>query len=288
MLTITIDWLAVNFKEYTHAAERFMRTHASSNPIQDATPRFGYSRATMDDNGVVIQWNPDRTDMGHHVIFSGSSLRNIFSKTEVQPRTLLRSVHDAGGSVSRLDLAKDCTGKTIDLQSVYKSLEQGDNRGNARTFGQIRSNDNGHTIYIGSRQSERFIRIYDKAAQEHIQGMLWTRLELETKGMVARALSAQLLVVDAWESTFDAVVQGMVLLPDRTLMGAFFEQGVCKIGLPKIEKQTDRERWISDQVISAVAKHYIDHPESKGVKRLRDILDLIDNQRSGKFDNQVD
>jgi len=279
MLTITIDWLSVNFKEWTNEAEHFMRTYASSKPTQDTTARFGYSNASVDNNGVVLQWNPDRADMGHHVIFSGSALRNIFSGETVQPQSLLRACLDAGGLVSRLDLASDLSGEALDLSRLYKSLEQGANIGTARTFGQIRSNDNGHTIYIGSRQSERFMRIYNKAAQTGLTSDYWFRFELECKGMVARAMASMLVSQHEWLPVFVGVCSGMLNIPGSPELGPFYNAASAAIGLPKIEKQTDREKWIAEQVIAAVARHYIDNPNSEAVARLIATLQLIDRKR---------
>jgi Replication initiation factor len=279
VLTITIDWLAVNFKEYTHAAEQFMRTYASFPPTQDTTPRFGYSVATLDDNGSVIQWNPDRPDMGHHVIFSGTALRNIFSRTTIQHGTLLRTCIDAGGNISRLDLAKDLTETPIDLSAIYQSIEQGGGRGPVRKYSRVTSNDNGYTIYIGSRQSERYIRIYDKAAEQGIVDKDWKRLECETKGVVARSVALALSNTIDWSHVFDNVVRGSIWLPRCADWLAFFPAGMVPIGLPKETKITDREAWILGQVIGAVAKHYIENPNSEAVARLLSTLNLIDRQR---------
>jgi Replication initiation factor len=279
VLTITMDWLAINFKEYTYAAEQFMRTYASIAPTQNTTPRFGYSDATVDDNGSIVQWNPDRPDMGYHVIFSGSALRNIFSLTPIQPRPLLRACIDAGGNISRLDLAKDCTETPIDLSAIYQQIEQGVWRGPARKFSRVTSNDGGYTIYIGSRQSERYIRIYDKAAEQALADTNWKRLECETKGMLARSVGLALANTSDWARVFDNVVRGAIWLPRSPDWLSFFPVGIVPIGLPKETKETDREAWIAGQVIAAVAKHYIDNPNSEAVARLLATLQLIDRQR---------
>lgn len=279
MLTISIDWLAVTFKEFTRETEAFIDTYASAPTVQDAPPRNGYTRATLDANGVGVLWNPDYSSMGHHVVFSGSSLRNLFTSGMAQPQTLLRSCHDAGGNISRLDLAKDLTEWEIDYETVYKSLKRGNIGGTARNISRLESSGGGTTIYIGSRQSERFVRLYDKAAEQQLDNALWSRLEVETKGMVARAVTTALLNRSQWSDAFDAVVIAMVGNVQKAGIGAFFPGGRVPIGLPKIEKQTDREMWIEKQVISAVARHFIDNPNSEAIARLRQTLDLIDKQR---------
>jgi hypothetical protein len=279
VLTITIDWLAVNFKEYTLAAETFFNSYARIGDTQDTDAHNGYTRATMDSNGTVVQWNPEYSSMGHHCIFSGSALRNIFTSTTTSANTLLKSCIDARGNISRLDMAKDLTEEPFDYEAVYQSLKQGNGGGNIRSFSKVESGENGYTIYMGSRQSERFARLYNKAAQSNLPDALWTRFEVETKGMVARAVAVSLIASRDWSGVFDSVVLGMVGNAKRVNLEQFFIPGNVPIGLPKIERQTDRESWIANQCIPAITRHYIDNPTSEAVTRLIAMLDLIDKQR---------
>ncbi len=279
MLTITIDWLAINFRSWVDETGTFERAYASFGNPQDAAARFGYSSARVDDNGTVTMWNDDRDDMGHHFIFSGSALRNLFANTSVQPLALLLACIDYGGNISRLDLAKDLTEQTFDYEAVYQSLKSGTTGGNTRTFSKLESGENGYTIYMGSRQSERFARLYNKAAQSNLPDALWARFEIETKGMVARAVATSLVKSHDWSGTFDGIVLGMVGNAKAAYLEQFFIPGNVPIGLPKIERQTDRERWIESQVITAVSRHYIDNPNSEAVARLIETLNLIDRHR---------
>jgi hypothetical protein len=278
MLSISIDWLALNFKEHTHEAERFMSMYARVNGTQECTPRFGYGKAHMDGNGTVTMWNVDRGDMGYHVIFAGTALRNLFQSEQTVPQSLLRAVVDAGGRISRLDLAKDLTGQEVDLQAIYQQIEQGNYTGTARKYGRITSDGNGETIYIGSRTSERFIRIYNKSAEQELNNQHWFRFELETKGEVARAITHLCLGTDHWEAVFDNVVRGMVWMERPKSWRSFFDNGGIKIGLPKIEKQTDREAWIETQVTPAVLKHFAENKSSVAVLRLIDALLFLLNK----------
>lgn len=280
MLTITLDWLALTFKEFTNEAEQFISLYASSPQVETVSPRHGYSRGQADNNGVQLLWNPDRECMGHHVIFSGSALRNLWEFSGISTEALLCACVDAGGSISRLDLAKDATGETVDLRSIYQAIKQGNYSGNARKVAMMEGNDGGCTIYVGSRTSERFIRIYDKAAESQLQGELWFRLEVETKGMAARSTAIALRQSDNWAGVLDSLVHGMVDITTKTDLAKFFRDGNVPIGIPKIERHTNRERWIEDQVISAVARHWIDHPESAAIARLLDTLLLIRQQRA--------
>jgi hypothetical protein len=275
MLTITIDWLAGTFHGRSKHETEFINKYASCPTIQDAANRHGYTSARVDGNGVQLLWNANREEMGTHIVLPGSSLRKLQENAGVQLEALLRDAANAQLAFSRIDLAKDCTGQAIDLETVYQSLVGGRNEGTARTFGKIQSNDGGFTIYVGSRQSEKFIRIYNKAAQEGLANEHWYRYELETKGMVSRALATSLIQSGHWDGVFDAVSLSMLELGQSSPLAAFYTQDGISIGIPKIERTSDRERWIASQVIPAVSKHYSEHPDSDAIERLLAILTFM-------------
>jgi len=279
MLYITIDWLAGTFhKERSNEAE-FINKYARALPILSGTPRHGYNQAEIDRHGVQLLWNSDREEMGTHVVFPGSALKSLYEQQNVQLATLLRDFANAGAKISRLDLAKDFTGAEIDLETIYQSLERGRNEGTARSFSKVQSAGGGYTLYVGSRQSEKFIRIYNKAAQESLTDTYWYRYELETKGMVARAVATSLIASGNWSGVFDVATRGMLDFFGTTPLAHFYALDTVPVGLPKIERQTDREAWIASQVLPAVAKYYIDNPQSEAIARLIATLNLIDKQR---------
>jgi DNA relaxase NicK len=146
----------------------------------------------------------------------------------------------------------------------------------------MHSPNGGNTVYVGSRQSERFVRIYDKAAQLGLAEKQWKRFEIECKGMVARALANMLLQTENWAGVFDDFAQTMLSIPTCVDYMAFFDGSTSEIGFPKIEKKTDREAWIAEQVTPAVVKHFAEFPDSEAVKHLRRMLDLIDRQRKSE------
>lgn len=276
MLTITIDWLAFTFLEDTHEAGKWIRLYASDKTNVPISAQRGYREAYRTKSGIVVQWNVDREEMGYHIVIAGSAIRDVLQRYDMDQKTLIQTVLDAGGSITRLDIAKDLQGVTVSLDKIYQAVERGEHIGSSRNYNQIHSLNGGNTIYVGSRQSEKYIRIYDKAAQMGLQGQEWKRFELECKGMVARALATLLVQERQWEGAFDTIARHMVDLPGLRDYQAFFSREPITVSLPKIEKQTDREAWIEAQVMPAVVKHYIEHPDSKAVALLRSMLDQIE------------
>jgi len=51
--------------------------------------------------------------------------------------------------------------------------------------------DSGTTLYIGKRQSSRFLRVYEKEKQMGVPHTGWIRIELETKRKVSRLMFAE-------------------------------------------------------------------------------------------------
>lgn len=287
MLTITIDWLAGTFLgEKPHETE-FIDKYARAEPIGSMGVRHGYSQAEADSHGVQLLWNPNRAEMGIHVVFPGSALRALQETAGIHMAALLRDATNAGMSITRLDLAKDLTERQVNYQAIYQSLERGSNEGTARSWGKIESSGGGFTIYIGSRQSEKFCRIYDKAAESQLPGELWSRFEIETKGMVARAVAQSLVQTGDYAACFDTLALSMCKLPKCADYDAFFQPGHTTVGLPKIERRSDREAWIESQVIPAVGKHYIDNPNSEAIARLIATLQGIDRQRKLDLDSET-
>lgn len=279
MLTITLDWLAFTFKEMTHEAHEFITVYAGDKNSSPETAFHGYSASYRTEAGVICSWNDDRPEMGYHIVMGGSTIRELCSMYKISQTKLLEEVIRSGANITRLDIAKDLREAEVQLSSIWSALQSGKNSGTARTFGRIESNDNGYTIYIGSRQSEKFIRIYNKAAQSGLSEELWFRFELETKGMFSRAIARELVNRQDWGLVFDTVARGMVDLGKSSSLVQFYGVEGVPIGLPKLEHQTDREKWIATQVIAAVSRHYIDNPNSEAVARLISTLNLIDRQR---------
>jgi len=285
MLTITLDWLAFTYKEDTHEAANWISIYAGPQGSIPIAPTNGYRSAYRTPQGVVVQWNVDREEMGRHVVISGSALRDVLEYYGLDQQTLVQTVLHSGASITRLDLAKDLIGTEISLDSIYKRMERKQTTGTARSFSQIHSINGGNTVYVGSRQSEKFIRIYDKAAQSALQDVQWYRFELETKGMVARALADILGGFEQWASAFNTIAKAMVDISEDKQWKRFFEDQTIEIGIPKLEKKSDREKWIETQVTPAVVKHFLENKDSKAIETLMTLLQFIKN--SGNIEGVI-
>lgn len=276
-LTITLDWISVTFKEMSDGARLWLDTFASAETGLAIKPINGYRSGVQAKSGVCVFWNLDRPEMGYHYQFSGSALRCIWGDYGLDQRETIQRLYYFGGRFTRLDLAKDIQGKTIDYDTIYAQVDAGDYIGTARSPDQRKSPNGGNTVYIGSWKSDKFIRLYNKAAESKLEGPDWSRLELVMKSDYARSLAWNLVHNDNWSAVFDGVVIPTCSIPNNPDWMSFFPLGDIPIGLPKLEKKTDREAWIDSQVTPAVVKHFTENRESPAIRKLRMMLDYIDN-----------
>lgn len=110
---------------------------------------------------------PDAWDMSHLAIF-------------------LKKINDVCINISRLDIAIDDIGTSFfSVEDVYQFLDSGRCVSRFRTFDSHKHKSistgviTGYTIYLGSRQSELMLRIYDKALEQKDFNNSWVRWELE-------------------------------------------------------------------------------------------------------------
>jgi Replication initiation factor len=95
---------------------------------------------------------------------------------------------------SRLDIAIDDYGKNLDLQDVEDALRDGNYSGfcGGKIVKEFGKEHNGWTVYLGSRESEKYIRAYDKESESKglIKSIRW---EIEFKDTSADELLALIL-----------------------------------------------------------------------------------------------
>jgi phage replication initiation protein len=155
---------------------------------------MGYDQsATVWETGRVF-WSSVRPEMGVHVQLPSGAL----TASGLDPVALVCALLAMGGQFKRLDVAADDTRGDLDMSEISRKTEDkceivclaqnGDKR--KGTFGK---NRDGHTENYGSRFSQTFVRIYDKAAQIKAQtGETvghWIRVEFEYKDHRAQAVA---------------------------------------------------------------------------------------------------
>ena len=86
--------------------------------------------------------------------------------------------------ITRCDVALDCLGGEITIADTIQGFNDGAFHGNGRPpkakyIQSLGENTDGESVYIGSRQSGKMLRAYEKGKQLGDQDSAWVRLEVE-------------------------------------------------------------------------------------------------------------
>ncbi|ECI5748702.1 hypothetical protein D5P88_22350 [Salmonella enterica subsp. enterica] len=205
-----------------------------------------------------------------HVQFSGVGCRHLFMHTT--PYLLWNTLRGLGVTrLSRIDLCfDDFTGNfdTAYALTAYKDRAFLSGKG-----GRVQELDvrrpvtgdklRGDTVYVGKRKSRIYWRVYDKALEQKLEGVLWYRSEVELKKVTVDVLSD----VDA------------------------FFAGLCDYSASVISKHIERVKQLpSDE--RRVQENLLPCLELLGrVKRVRrqfakiagDVLDIFDGDTGAAF-----
>ncbi|UVT15538.1 MAG: replication initiation factor domain-containing protein [Nitrospira sp.] len=126
-------------------------------------------------------------------------------------------VFDKQGHFGRIDIALDDRSGLIDVDHLYQAVAIGQCVSHFRQSRLIAGldigsgSDTGKTLCLGSRQSDTYLRIYDKAAEQRakerpVQGS-WLRWEMEWKNERAQAVGLALSTLD--QEAFQRYIVGV-------------------------------------------------------------------------------
>lgn len=188
-----IDTLNLTHKEKSPDVLDDVMPHVNRRDmtLEPVTPQRGYNGAwRINPYGYRLNWHDARKEMGRHFQYGGDAINQIFRR-DGRPSSKILTWHvGRGAKISRIDIAVDVFDSEwslLDFEKREANLKTGARK--EPTY--VKSANNGWTVYVGSRTSDRFLRIYNKSAEsetdvDHI------RIELECKGRYARALALRL------------------------------------------------------------------------------------------------
>lgn len=222
---------------------------------EDLAGMHGYNRGRRYNDGRILLFHETRHEMGRHWIFSGSTL-NELSERGCVPYQLIKAYIGAGGKATRLDLAVDCWDTGLSLDKIEALIKAGEFDASSRKFSRVNGigDTPGHTIYVGSRQSEQCARLYDKAAETG-KGGDWIRLETELKGERAQ-FAAAMIAREGARKTSDlavSVLRGLIDFPGYDTWNEVLNRD--KFMIPKSNKQqSNTKEWLLNSVASTLGR----------------------------------
>lgn len=247
----------------------------TGSKIDADIPRFGYRKAIITSEGVVIMYDGATKTMGQHFIYSGGAIGALVERG-VDIETIIAYHGQRGDKCTRIDLAIDIRDSEDILPELLRATDKQQFTGSARTANIVKSvTDDGVTIYFGSRQSEKFVRIYNKAAERGVEG-LWTRIEAELKGDRAKGIMRALFShpVSEWPLIAVGVIETTVKFKTKAWVEAMGTERI-EIANPQ-PTEKDTEGWLMTQVVSAIAKFEKRYPEKRILERMTDaVYDML-------------
>ena len=239
---------------------------------RDANGRWGYDRAAMTQDGVIILRSSTRIDMGTHIIAGASALDAMVIRRNKSSLSFLKNLVAVGARITRLDLCIDVMIDYFDITRLVAAYEKGDITTKARGGSVIRNiQDRGHTLYVGRRGSRKLLRVYDKGAQLGISAN-WVRIELELRRDAAQTATEIVSEAENWEYAVPKLIKGFVDFPTCTQWQRVIGAETIVIKAPALEESKTR-KWLIEVCAKSMGQLY-----TEGDKDIiRDVLQAASN-----------
>jgi DNA relaxase NicK len=259
-----LDWISVTFQTgfnlHTLLPEAGEFTYAGKG-------RYGYGSIHISGNGA--QALSDGSDaQGVHVILPGQTLADMRDRG-YDERALMETILAHGGKLSRLDLAIDVQGGKLTVSDFADGYANGEFITTAKSATRTQEvGGAGDTFYLGSRVSDRLLRVYNKAAQLGITDISsWIRLELETKKARARAIAETISAQDDLRSVINEAIQNFLDWDNEDYWAII---SCSNVDLPLLERSLPNFlKWLEIQVMPAAARYQVLNPEQDVMAMMR-------------------
>jgi DNA relaxase NicK len=260
LTSFAIDWIRATTKH--HSIRQVIERFSFGFEFDDwATFKAlnGYDSGIQNPYGHSIMWHSQYEDMGVNVLFDGRSCNGLHD-AGFDLFELVLWLSEEEFKFTRLDLAIDIRGVEINILDLFECEHQGSINNDPELYMKGRKARGGATIYLGSRWSEKFLRIYDKAKERKLTDQFWTRVELELKGNTATKIAKRMRTMSYDEIALmtHQIVKGMYDPESEVFQKAFAVKPI-KIGSTKNEKHNTRE-WLMTTIAKTFAKTMLELP----------------------------
>jgi len=264
MINHKIDWIAATLpekmtSEFTLSSYVSLALKLARGVWQRSGGMHGYKLCIdQPTTGIVARGNGN-DDAGSHIILSGTALTTL--AVTISPDKLIANLVGAQARFARIDLAIDIVGDArANIPELHQLFLADKCTTKSRKLSLVQSGVDGHTMYVGGRTSERFIRIYNKAAERRANGEQsntdWIRIELELKG--ARANMCAKSIASPDNSVGDVIAAHIRDFIDFDLSWWGEATSGKSVEMQQsARKLTDTENWLLEQVAPALARQMI-------------------------------
>jgi hypothetical protein len=227
-----MDAAYIDYLEFTVRYNTFGQLHSITQRVQDVYQTTvevknhgmhgGYSKSASFLGGkAYMAWSDGKPEKGCKLSIPGSAIRLFQTKMEgdvdfhffikhTMEQFIMPHVKSIGGShskgyaIKRLDIAFDDTDSLrLDIAHMEMMTIERMFTSRAKSAYSIRGlygNTDRHygiTVYYGSPQSDRLLRVYDKAAQMNVKSGHWVRTEMQVRNKPSHILFSLLYGFDS-------------------------------------------------------------------------------------------
>lgn len=245
----------------------------------------GYTVSRRFVDGRIENSNPDRPDMGRQVIYGGDTIRNMQKLYGIKPEAILRWYHAKAANFTRVDFALDCHDTGLSGEQLGLRLQKGKVKTNVPLSNCILTTNfsgSGWTIYIGKGSRYKFLRIYDKAAEQKIKGD-WIRIELQCNARTANKAVSGYLDASHKAGYVQALIRGFADFPDYRTWVMITGYRDVKISVPD-DDLPQTLKWLLNQCAPALGKLAAIHGDHVIVQ----FMDMVNTTKNSNLFNLSD
>jgi hypothetical protein len=252
--TVSIDWLRMTVPDQ-QAKYDFIEAFAGKHdPMEHERPIPRYSSMRNYEH-CRVDWHVVKPELRVVITMTGEHLRTFAAHGGDIRQVFEWTLQQADVNVTRVDGAIDLFDSAADIPTFFNAFIGGEMNTHTTSGHLIRSGGSGHeahTAYIGSRESARMLRVYDKGKQTNAGGD-WIRCEIEIKKPMAFQFIRQ-----AYEwGVVAATIRAMHDFIPRTGFGWFDDlrgDNDELVDMSVGRKNTNHDRWLFDTALPAVIK----------------------------------
>ena len=262
----------------------------------------GYERRWISEDKAVFFESNIRNEQCWKVSLPGL----LVSKLDEAIKGPVCEFLEMGTSLSRVDACVDVYGTEV-VPKIKEAISHLNEYGMLKPSGDSvrgRGLNRGWTEYIGSRKSERFVRVYDKGAKENSEPNYWLRYEAVLKGrhaaacvplltpdadwpQLARGLAAttgddlKALAPQIHELLFQGLLSPLTIEQKRKSLDGFVANAKRQVFQP-LALMAESERMTVLELIQALGLHETKPSERRSahsplLSDLRSLLSELDN-----------
>ena len=192
-LKVLVDWLSVSSK--IHSPNTWLDDLGMNESTFEQRPGFYGYRLRLHYDGVSVHYAGHSETMGTLLEMSGQGCRVFETYGNGDYEGIFDDVKENPGemNITRLDIACDDTEGFLPLELIANKVRNGEYVAKWQEWS-IEESSRGLTVAHGSKKSDIYVRIYDKARERgHTDGRHWVRCELQMRDGLAAKFAQMIL-----------------------------------------------------------------------------------------------